>query len=102
MSEQHDVKQDVTLAILKTDMEYLKREVGGIGTKLDILEKNYVKSTELESFKDDADDIHKTLAATIKAIELDLAVFKTQIKTWGAAAVLALGISQFVISLILK
>lgn len=97
-----DKSQDVTIAVLANDVAYVKKAVDKISTTLEILEKNYVKRTEVELLLKDADQIHKDLAQSIKAIELDVAVSKTQVKTWGAAAVLALGILQFVISIFIK
>lgn len=102
MAGNEDKTQDVRLAVIENDVGYIKKAVGEIGAKMDILERSYVKRSEVDLLLKDADQIHKDLAASIKTIELDLAVFKTQIKTWGAAAVLALGILQFVISVIVK
>lgn len=103
MTERYtDKNQDVTIAVLSNDIAYVKKAVDTITAKLDILERSYVKRSEVDLLLKDADQIHKDLAASIKAIELDVAVFKTQVKTWGAAAVLALGILQFVISVFIK
>lgn len=102
MENEQDKKQDVTIAVIKTDIGYIKNEVGNISAKLEILEKSYIKRSEINLLIKDADTLHKELAQSIKAIELDVAVFKTQVKTWGAAGVLALGILQFVISIFIK
>lgn len=102
MAGTEDKAQDITLAVLKNDVDYIKKEVGSIGGKLDILEKNYIRRSEVDGLKKDADSQHKELNESIRIVELDLAVFKTQVKTWGAAAVMALGILQFVISAFIK
>lgn len=102
MENKQDHNQDVNIAVLTNDVGYIKKEVGNISTKLEILEKNYIKRTEIESLLKDAEATHKELAQSIKSIELDVAVFKTQVKTWGAAGVLALGILQFAISIFIK
>jgi len=102
MTENHDKNQDVTLAVLKNDVDYIKKEVTSISTTLGIMERSYVKRSEVSGHLKDADEIHGDLLASIKAIELDVAIFKTQVKTWGAAAVLAMGIVQFLIAAFIK
>lgn len=91
MTDGHDKNQDVTIAVIKNDVDYIKNEVNGIVGKLDILERNYIKRSEVEEGL-------KTMTTNIETLRLNLEIFKTQVKTWGTAALLLLGMLQFAIS----
>lgn len=91
MTDGHDKNQDVTIAVIKNDVDYIKKEVNGIVGKLDILERNYIRRSEVEEGL-------KTMTTNIETLRLNLEIFKTQVKTWGTAALLLLGMLQFAIS----
>lgn len=89
--EPHEKNQDVTIAVIKNDVDYIKKEVNGIVGKLEVLERSYIRRDEVE-------DGMGGMLASIKTLELNLEIFKTQVKTWGTAALLLLGMLQFAIS----
>lgn len=98
MADNQDTQQDITIAVIKNDLEYIKREVGGITGALKILENNYMRRVDVESVVKDLSAEDKRLDKKLEVLKLEVAVFKTQIYTWGAAAILVLGIVQFIIS----
>lgn len=99
MAGNDDKNQDTAIALLSKDVDYIKKEVGTISEAVKkIAEKDYVTRAEATQLVKDAEKTHGELDTEINTIRLDLEVFKTQVKTWGAAAVLALGIIQFAIS----
>lgn len=99
MTGNEDKNQDTLIALLSKDVDYIKKEVGEISASVKkIAEKDYVTRAEATQLVKDADKAHGELDTAISTIRLDLEVFKTQVKTWGAAATLALGIIQFAIS----
>jgi len=102
MQQDKDKNQDVTLAVLKSDMEYLKREIGTITSTLSILQENYIKRKEIEEIGRNNNKIHEDLNKRLTITEMGLEVFKTQVKTWGSAGILAIGIMQYFISMITK
>jgi len=102
MEKQKDKNQDTNIALLQQDIEYIRKEVGSMSDILKRVEKNYINRGELELILKDWDSIHKDISKEIETIKIDLAVFKTQVKTWGGAGIIALGIAQYIISLIVK
>lgn len=99
MTGNEDRNQDTAIALITKDIDYIKKEVGTISEAVKkIAEKDYVTRTEAQQLVKDAEKTHNEQDTAIQTIKLDLEVFKTQVKTWGAAAVLALGIVQFAIS----
>jgi len=102
MEKQKDKNQDTNIALLQQDIGYIRKEVGNMSEILKRVEKNYVNRGELELILKDWDTVNKEIAKDMEALKIDLAVFKTQAKTWGGAGILALGVAQYIISLILR
>ena len=103
MTGQEDKNQDTNIALLQQDMNYLKKQIDDISNNVKKLaEKEYITRPEILTLQKDAEKEHIRLNDEIQSIRLNLEVFKTQVKTWGAAAVLALGILQYAISIFIK
>lgn len=99
MTGNEDRTQDTAIALLGKDIDYVKKSVDDIAAAVKkIAEKDYVTRGEVTAKEKAAGVEHTKLGDSIAAIKLDLEVFKTQVKTWGAAATLALGIIQFALS----
>lgn len=103
MTGTEDKNQDTAIALLQQDMTYLKKQVDVISENVKkIAEKDYITRPEVAAIQKDAEKEHLRINDEIQSIRLNLEVFKTQVKTWGSAAVLALGILQYVISVFIK
>ncbi len=75
------------IAVLATDIKYLRSAMERIEKRFDLMNDHYVKKEEFETLKG---GLHNHL--------LDYSVFKTQIKTWGSAAILVSAVVQFIIA----
>jgi len=102
MNDNVDKNQDVTLAELKKDMEFLKDGMQKITATLTVLQENYIKRTEIEEIRKSNNQVHKDLEKRITLAELGLEVFKTQVKTWGSAGIMAIGVMQYIISILTR
>ena len=103
MTLNEDRNQDTAIALITRDVDYIKKEIVNISTAVSkIADKDYVTRAEITAIGKDAEKQHIKINDEIQTIRLSLEVFKTQVKTWGAAAILALGILQFTISVFLK
>lgn len=97
-----DKQQDVAIAEMARDIAYIKAAISKIDARLDIMDSNYIKREEALSLKKQADEIHADHEARIRKLENGTDVFRTQVKTWGTVALIALGLVQFLINFAFK
>lgn len=83
-------KQSVSMAVMATDINYIKLSITKIEKSLLDMDGHYVR---IEEFNDHLKD-----NAEFRVAIREMEIFKTQVKTWGAAAVIALGIAEFLIN----
>jgi len=103
MTDTHEKNQDVALAVAIRDIGELKDSIKEIKDGVnEIRTKDYVRRDEVESLIRGINEAGAKVDKNIQAIELDLAVFKTQIRTWGGAAVLLLGLIQYAVGLLVR
>jgi len=96
--------QNESIAVMANDIGYIKESIGKIEKRLEAMDDHYAKREEMDAFKKEADRIHCGHVDRIKVLEEETEstkVFKTQVKTWGSAAVVASGILQFILKQIL-
>lgn len=100
----HEKNPNESIAVMANDISYIKKAIEKIESRLEIMDTHYAKREEMDTLKQEAERIHGGLAKRIKDLEEESAstmVFKTQVKTWGSAAVVASGILQFILNKIL-
>lgn len=93
-----DKKQDVSIALMSRDIQYIKESLSKIDQRLELIDGHYIKRAEVEAMKIDADKLHANQAKEIEQLKLQFAIFKTQVTTWGSIGLIVLGIAQFLIS----
>lgn len=83
-------KQEVNIAVMANDIKYIKDSLAGIQTQLASMDGVYVHRDEFNDYK-------VAMVENQKKTD-DLVLFRAQVKTYGAAALILMGIIQFLIS----
>lgn len=103
---------ETSIAILATDVAYIKESVKKIDDTLSLMEKDFVRRSEFDTYKDQqtqfAQDTKLSIsshASAISANEIAMVTLKTQIRTWAILGGVILAVVQsivtaFIISLI--
>lgn len=108
---QEDTKQDTQIAVMATDLKYIKEAIKKLDDRLVVMDSHYIKRDEVLEMKRQAEKEHAEHAsaienlkiaraldqAAVQALRQELAVFKTQVMTWAGAGILVMGIAQFII-----
>lgn len=68
-TNREDVQQDVALAKVGVDIEYIKKAIERIDNRLTVMDKDYMRRSEVESLKRDGDAVHSDHEARIRFIE---------------------------------
>lgn len=99
-----DTNQDKAIAVMANDISYIKDSLRKIDQRLEIMDSHYIKRDEVQNMKVEAEKIHDAQEKRIKELEINAAldrqagaVFRAQVMTWGAAAIVVSGIAQFLI-----
>jgi len=93
---------------MANDIDHIKKTMDEVKVTLVSLDKHYMRRDEVEGFiretNREHDNIHNRIdevidshVAPIQKSIRSQETFQTQVKTWGAAAVVALGIIQFLV-----
>lgn len=90
--------KEVSIAVMARDIQYIKESILKIDQRLELMDGHYIKRVEVQQMKEEADKIHEANSRAIRALELDYATFKSQVKTWGSIAIIAVGVIEFIIS----
>lgn len=105
MERMEDQNQDKAIAVMATDISYIKKAIEKIDQRLEIMDSHYIKRDEVHALKVESDKVHEGYEKRIKDLEINTAldrqsnaVFQAQVKTWGSVAIIASGIVQFIIS----
>lgn len=89
---------ETSIAVMATDIKYIKDSLAKINEKFELIEGNYMHRREVEKMKEEADRLHEKNEARIRDIELDAARFQTTVKTWGIVMLVFVGIFEFLIN----
>ena len=82
--------QDVNIAVMANDIQYIKSSLARVENTLAAMDGHYLRVEDFGKHLKEHEDFRRALQ--------DLDNFKTQVKTWGTAALIILGIAQFLIS----
>jgi hypothetical protein len=85
--KKHNDKQDVAMAVLATDVGYIKRSIENIEHQLKVMENNFATKTELGAVKAEFDSLDKDKELRIRRLE-----------TWGFTSIGALIVIQFALN----
>ena len=91
-------QQDISIAVITTDIKYIKESLIKIDQRLDIMDSNYVKREELNAHRVIEEEFKKEYEKRVRDIELDSATFKSQVKTWGTILIILVGVAEFAIN----
>lgn len=80
MTKNNDTKQNTNIAVIQTDIGYIKKSIDRIENTLTVMDSSYVK-------KEDLLPLEKDHEARLRRLE-----------TWGFSAIGALGIIQFALN----
>lgn len=104
MERREDSNQDKAIAVMATDIGYIKKAIEKIDARLELMDGHFIKRDEVNNIKLEADKLHAEHEKRLREIETNFAVekqasavFQAQVKTWGSVAIIASGIIQFII-----
>lgn len=86
--------QNVSIAVMATDIKYIKEAVAKLDSRLQLMDGHFVKREEMDSFKEDADKIFDSHNESIRELELTIENLSTTIKIWGTIAGIIIGIIE--------
>ncbi len=99
---------ETNIAVLANDVAYIKESVKTINDTLSLMEKDFVRRSEFDSYKDQqtqmAQDTKLALsshAASISTNDIAIVTLKTQLRIWAVAGGVILAITQSVITAVL-
>ena len=81
--------------LLSKDIEFIKQSIEDIKATLKIMDANYVRHEEYHKHVTDDQIIHNDIEARMRNAEKELTTFRSQVATWGTAALIAMSIIQF-------
>ena len=98
----------VDIAVLKRDMAEVKQTSTSILSKLEIMDREYIKRKEAEAIQSALqatdNNMHAAIVELRNIMQTEMiknAVFRAQVVTWGTVGMTALGLLQFALSFII-
>mgnify|MGYP007089900881 CR=1 FL=1 len=87
MARSNTDKQTSNIAVMQTDICYIKKSIDEIKNQLVLMDSNFVKKDDLNSVKEGLDSIDKDHEVRLRRLE-----------TWGFTAIGALAVIQFALN----
>lgn len=71
MQEQEPQKtsHEVSIALIQRDVEYIKQSISGIGTQIQVMDKNFVKREEFSQVMETLKDFHEQLKSKVNVTD---------------------------------
>lgn len=102
------VNSQTDIAVLKTDVAYIKDSVMKIDGTLALMEKDFVRRSEFDTYKDqqtqtmqDFKLVSASQSSSISTLDISIATLKTQIRTWAILGGILLAIVQSVVTAVI-
>jgi len=89
--------QDVKIAEMAVDIAHIKGFISKVDARLEIMGNHFASKESVQDLKDDKQAAHKDFEYRLRNIEKDMAIFFTQVKTWGAVGMVTIGVIQFLV-----
>lgn len=87
-------KENMSIAVIANDIGYIKKSIQSIEDRFKDIDNKYVRKDEALKEHQKFEEAIENLSKIVQEHDR----FQIQVKTWGAAAVLVLGIVQFLIA----
>lgn len=97
MPDNNGVPENVSIAVMSRDIEYIKQSIEKIVTRLDIMDKNYLSRVEADTILKEFRKNDESFEGRIRILELESAQFKTSVKIWGSVVVGTMALIQFIV-----
>ncbi len=98
MAKSASEKTDISIAVITTDINYIKESLIKIDQRLDVMDGNYVKREELNIHKLAEEEFRKEFDKRTRDMEVSNASFQSRVTTWGAVGLIGIGIAEFLIN----